>query len=82
MMTQVLKAEISESILNVMADKPQSMADLKASLGIHEVPISIALRDLQNRGAIEHGYMMPDGTWVDDYFPDEAQPHVAWRICK
>lgn len=82
MITEIMKGEIGELILAAMKDKPQSFADLKAVLCIHDVSIAIAIRDLQNSGAIEHGYLMPDGEWLDDYFPDEAQPSTAWRICK
>ena len=82
MITQIMKVEIGDLILEAMREKPQSMADLKAALCIHEVPIKIAIRDLQNQGAIEHGYLMPSGEWVDDYFPDESELSAAWRICK
>lgn len=82
MITQIMKGEIGDLILAAMREKPQSMADLKAALCIHEVPITIAIRDLQNSGAIEHGYLMPDGEWIDDYFPGESQPSAAWRIAK
>ena len=82
MITQIMKGEISDLILAALREKPMSLADLKTALCIHEVPITIALRDLQNREAIEHGYMMPDGQWVDDYFPDESVLSCAWRIAK
>lgn len=86
MMTQVMKVEIQASILAAMATEPRTIRQLKDLLRIHEVAITIMIRDLQNLEKIEHGYLSHDGLWLDDWFPDEYLPYEhypidAWRVC-
>jgi hypothetical protein len=61
-----------------------TIAGLKVATFLGEVPVTIAIRNLQNAGAIEHGYLTPDGDWLEDFHPDEHDhfPIDAWRICK
>lgn len=73
---------LHKAIMGFLREKPLSFGDLKAMAKVHEVALTMVIRDLQNSDLIEHGYLTPDGEWLDDYFPDEGDFRVAWRICK
>jgi hypothetical protein len=61
-----------------------TIAALKVATFLGEVPVTIAIRNLQNDGAIEHGYLTDDGDWPEDFYADEHDhfPIDAWRIAK
>jgi hypothetical protein len=81
-MTMMEKGILRTAILGFLREKPLSFGELKAQVKVHETALTIAIRDLQNSDLIEHGYLTPEGEWLDDYFPDEGEFRVAWRICK
>ncbi len=76
---------VKNCVLAVLREqKACTIAGLKVATFLGDVPVTIAIRDLQNDGAIEHGYLSPDGDWLEDFYADEHDhfPIDAWRIAK
>lgn len=83
MSADLFTGEIQGCVISALKNLGAStMAQLKIATSLHEVPVTIAIRNLQNAGIVEHGYVTPDGEWLDDYFPDEHLflPVAAWRL--
>lgn len=61
-----------------------TLGALRVATFLGEVPVTIAVRNLQNEGVIEHGYLTTDGDWIEDFFADQHEyfPIDAWRIAK
>lgn len=80
-----MRAELADCVLGALRDEPKTFAGLKAIVGVHDVPLKLAILNLQQNDRIEHGYIAPDGTWLDDYFPDDSDPVApedGWRVCQ
>lgn len=85
MTTQAVKSDVQLAVIFALQQEPMSMKDLKLQTQLHEVPLTIAIRDLQNNAIAEHGYLSAQGDWLDDWFEgdlSEPSPVDAWRLCK